>query len=154
MTREKMPMTRRSVTHRAVIWTEAGRVKFFITVGLFADGRPGEVFLTCDESGSTLDGFCDCWAIAVSMLLQCGTSVEKLVEKFAYQDFEPRGRTECAAVGLARSVVDYTVRWLAAEFGESGESGRDKRDMRDKKDGEEVEHDTDGDRGVVGGGSA
>jgi len=82
------------------------------------------------------------------MLLQEGTTIEKLVEKFGRQAFEPAGRSECAAVGMAYSVVDYVVRWLAAEFGESGESGRD------KKDGEEVCHDTDGDRGVVGGGSA
>jgi ribonucleoside-diphosphate reductase alpha chain len=107
--------TRKSVTHRAVIFAQEGRVKFFITVGLFPDGRPGEIFLTCDESGSTLDGFCDCWAIAVSMLLQVGTPVSKLVEKFAFQDFEPRG--ECGGMGFAHSVVDYVVRWMEKEFG-------------------------------------
>jgi ribonucleoside-diphosphate reductase alpha chain len=114
--KNRLPETRRSVTHKAVIHSAEGRIKFFITVGLYADGRPGEVFITCDETGSTLDGFADCWAIAISMLLQTGTTLDQLVEKFAYQGFEPSGRTDCPEVRRARSVVDYTVRWMEARF--------------------------------------
>ena len=65
-----------------------------------------------DESGSTLDGFADCWAIAVSMLLQHGVTVEKLFEKFAFQDFEPRGFTDNPKIKVARSVVDYVIRYM------------------------------------------
>jgi len=115
--REHLPETRRSVTHKAVIYTETGRTKFYLTVGFFEDGRPGEIFITFDEAGSTLDGFADSWAIAVSMLLQSGWSLAALAEKFGYQGFEPSGRTEAPGVGLARSVVDYVVRWMAAECG-------------------------------------
>jgi len=112
----RMPETRRSVTHRGTIHSEKGRIKFFITVGIYDDGRPGEVFITCDESGSTLDGFADCWAVAISMLLQTGTTLAQLVEKFAYQGFEPSGLTDCPEVRHARSIVDYTVRWMEATF--------------------------------------
>ena len=114
--KKRLPATRRSVTHRGIIHAKEGRTKFFITVGLYDDGQPGEVFITCDQSGSTLDGFCDCWAIAVSMLLQNGTTVEQLAAKFAHQGFEPSGRTDCPAVGFAQSIPDYCVRWMQAEF--------------------------------------
>ena len=117
MSRERMPETRRSVTHKAVIHAESGKVKFFLTVGLYADGRPGEIFVGCDESGSTLDGFADAWAMAVSLCLQAGVSLETLVDKFGFLQFEPRGMTECEAVRSARSMVDYAVRWMASEFG-------------------------------------
>ena len=112
----RMPTTRKSITHKAVIRSTEGRIKFYITVGLYDDGKPGEVFLTCDQSGSTLDGFADCWAVAISMLLQTGTTVEQLAGKFAYQGFEPSGMTDCPEVRHARSVVDYVIRWMEATF--------------------------------------
>lgn len=115
----RMPTDRRSVTHKAVINAAEGRIKFFITTGLYGDGRPGEVFITCDQSGSTLDGFADCWAIAASMLLQTGTTLDQLAAKFARQGFEPSGQTDCPAVGFAYSIPDYVVRWMQAEFGET-----------------------------------
>ena len=114
--KNRMPTTRQSVTHKAVIHSAEGRVKFFVTVGLYDDGRPGEVFITCDESGGRLDGFSDCWAIAISMLLQTGTTLDQLAEKFAFQGFEPAGRTDCPAVRYARSVPDYISRWMQTEF--------------------------------------
>jgi len=112
----RMPITRRSVTHKAVIHSAAGRVKFFIVVGIYENGQPGEVFITCDQTGSTLDGFSDSWAIAISMLLQTGTTLAQVVEKFAFQGFEPSGLTDCPEVRHARSVVDYTVRWMDQHF--------------------------------------
>ncbi|MBU4212489.1 MAG: hypothetical protein L6437_15720 [Kiritimatiellae bacterium] len=113
----RMPITRQSVTHKAVIHAAEGRIKFFIVVGIYENGLPGELFITCDETGSTLDGFADSWAIAISMLLQTGTTLAQLVEKFAYQGFEPSGLTDCPEVRHARSPVDYCVRWMEAEFG-------------------------------------
>jgi ribonucleoside-diphosphate reductase alpha chain len=125
--RERLDDTRESVTHKAVIHgipekcphcakeVRGGRTKFFFTVGLYPDGRPSELFLHMDESGSTLDGFADAWSVAVSVCLQSGTPLKKLVEKFSYQEFEPKGRSE--EVGYARSVIDYVVRWMDKEFG-------------------------------------
>lgn len=116
MEHERLPTTRSSVTHRAVIHAEDGRVKFFVTVGLYPDGRPGEVFLTFDQIGSTIDGFSDCWAVAVSFSLQSGVPLSKLVSKFAHQEFEPKGRTDNPDIPFTSSVVDYVVRWMALKF--------------------------------------
>lgn len=114
--KKRISDTRRSVTHKAVIYAEKERIKFFITVGMYEDGRPGEVFLTFDQTGSTLDGLADCWAIAISMLLQTGTTLDQIVAKFAHQAFEPAGMTECPEVRTARSIIDYVVRWMDAKF--------------------------------------
>ncbi|MDD8011878.1 MAG: hypothetical protein PHX05_00170 [Acidobacteriota bacterium] len=113
-TRERLPDTRPSITHKAVIRAAApfGRVKFFFTVGFYPDGRPAELFLHMDESGSTLDGFADSWSIAISIALQRGESLESLVKKFGYQEFEPKGITEDQEIPFARSVVDYVMRWM------------------------------------------
>ncbi|MDD8013998.1 MAG: hypothetical protein PHX05_11025 [Acidobacteriota bacterium] len=122
--RERLPNTRRGVTHKAVILAgePAGRVKFFFTVGCYADGRPAELFLHMDESGSTLDGFADAWSIAISLCLQSGIPLKKIVEKFSWQEFEPKGRTENAEIRVARSVVDYVVRWMELRFGAEGKT--------------------------------
>ena len=113
--RQRLPDLRNGITHKAVIRGERRRVKFYFTINYFDDGWPGEVFLHMDESGSTLDGFADCWAIAVSMCLQHGITVEKLMEKFAYQEFEPKGLTDNKDIRIARSVVDYVIRFMAGE---------------------------------------
>ncbi len=131
--KEKLPDTRESITHKAVILgspvtcshcageLRKARTKFFFTVGLYADGRPGELFLHMDEAGSTLDGFADAWSLAVSMCLQNGVSIEKIVEKFSYQDFEPKGMVEHSTeIRTAKSVVDYVVRWMGKQFVKKG----------------------------------
>jgi ribonucleoside-diphosphate reductase alpha chain len=122
--RERLPDTRRSLTHKGVMWAErevcphCGKEtreslrKFFFTVGFYPDGRPGEVFMHMDESGSTLDGFADAWATAVSVCLQAGVPLEQLARKFEFQDFQPAGPTEDPVVRRARSVVDYVMRWM------------------------------------------
>ena len=125
---KKISATRESVTHKAVIRCApeacekcghvadgSGRVKFFFTVGII-DGKPVELFLHMDRSGSTIDGFAKCWALAVSLCLREGVPLEKVVEKFSFQQFEPRGFTENAQIRTAQSVVDYVARWLAREF--------------------------------------
>lgn len=127
MTRERLPDTRRSVTHKAVIRWGEERVKFYITVGFYPEKdkkdekdikrRPGEVFLTFDEAGSMLDGWADAWATAVSICLQHGETLENFVAKFGHQRFDPQGMTENAEISFASSVVDYVVRWMEREFG-------------------------------------
>ncbi len=113
----KMSQTRKSITHRGVIHDpKAGRVKFFVTVGVYEDGRPGELFVTLDQAGTTLDGFSNVFAIAVSMLLQEGVSLEKIHEKFSFQNFAPCGMTENPDIRFARSIPDYVVRWMLKEF--------------------------------------
>jgi ribonucleoside-diphosphate reductase alpha chain len=104
-------MDRQGFTHKGVIHAEDGRRKFFVTVNL-EGGKPIELFLHMDESGSTLDGLCDSWAIAVSLALQAGVPWEKVLWRFQHQEFEPKGLTDESKVGMARSVVDYVVRWI------------------------------------------
>ena len=126
--KRKLPVMRRSITHKAVIQTvpekcpECGkeissrRVKFFFTVGLFDDGKPGELFMHMDCSGSTLDGFAKCFGLAISLCLQQGVSLEYLVGKFRRQQFEPRGFTENPNMRTAASIVDYVIGWMENEF--------------------------------------
>lgn len=120
MARERLPDTRVSITHKAVILAEedgkARRVKFYFTVGLFPNGRPGELFLHMDEAGSTLDGMADTIGILISLCLQEGVPLAKLVEKLAYQQFNPQGMTENPEMRFVKSVVDYVVRWMEREF--------------------------------------
>jgi len=115
-TRERLPNLRKSITHTAIFHTATGRIKFFVTVGLFDDGRPGELFITCDQTGSTLDGFSDCWAIAISLCLQNGVPLDTIVNKFSHHEFEPRGMTDNKKIPFAKSVPDYVVRWMATTF--------------------------------------
>ncbi|MFA5168735.1 MAG: hypothetical protein WC530_09425 [Candidatus Omnitrophota bacterium] len=120
MTRERLPDTRNSITHKAVIncgeGGKAKRVKFFVTVGLYPDGRPGELFLHMDEAGSTLDGTMDSIGILLSFSLQFGVPLEKLVKKLSWQEFEPRGFTNNPDIPVAKSVVDYVLRWMEKRF--------------------------------------
>ncbi len=135
--RERLPDTRTSITHKAVILAEedgkAKRIKFYFTVGLFPDGRPGELFLHMDEAGSTLDGMADTIGILISLCLQEGVPLAKLVEKLAYQQFNPQGMTENPEMRFVKSVVDYVVRWMEREF-RKPDAGRQTPDDRpDKK---------------------
>lgn len=120
MTRERLPDTRKSITHKAVILTTENdkpkRVKFYFTVGLFPDGRPGELFIHMDEAGSTLDGMADTISILISICLQEGVLLTKLVEKLAWQQFNPQGMTENPEMRIVKSVVDYVIRWMDKEF--------------------------------------
>ena len=117
--RLRLPETREGKTHRVVIRAESGKVKFFITVNTYKDtGKPAELFLTLDQSGSMIDGFSDSWATAISILLQRGEPMSSLVSKFAYQEFEPSGMTDNKKIPFAKSIVDYAIRWIAIEFPE------------------------------------
>ena len=111
--RRKLPDTRRAITHKFNI---AGQHKGYITVGMYEDGSPGEIFLVMAKEGSTISGFGDNFAQAVSYALQYGVPLQVLIDKFSHVRFEPAGTTTNPQVRFAKSVVDYIFRWLATQF--------------------------------------
>jgi ribonucleoside-diphosphate reductase alpha chain len=110
--RRRLPDTRNAVTHKFNISGHEG----YITVGLYEDGQPGEVFITMAKEGSTIGGLMDCIATLVSVSLQYGVPVDSLVRKFEHVRFEPSGMTQNPEIPFAKSLVDYIFRWLAMEF--------------------------------------
>ncbi|MGE0393904.1 MAG: vitamin B12-dependent ribonucleotide reductase [Vicinamibacterales bacterium] len=110
--RRKLPDERQSITHKFDIAGHEG----YITVGLFADGTPGEIFLTMAKEGSTISGFADAFAQAISYALQYGVPLQALVDKFSHARFEPSGMTKNPEVRFAKSIVDYIFRWMATKF--------------------------------------
>jgi ribonucleoside-diphosphate reductase alpha chain len=110
--RERLPDTRQSVTHKFNVAGHEG----YITVGLYEDGRPGEVFITQAKEGSTIGGIMDAFGTAISMSLQYGVPLEVLVNKFSHTRFEPMGHTTNPDIRIAKSVVDYIFRWLGITF--------------------------------------
>jgi ribonucleoside-diphosphate reductase alpha chain len=110
--RHKLPDERQSITHKFDIGGHEG----YITVGLYEDGQPGELFLTMAKEGSTISGFADAFAQAISYALQYGVPLQDLVDKFSHVRFEPAGMTKNPDIRFAKSIVDYIFRWLAAKF--------------------------------------
>jgi len=110
--RRKLPDTRQSVTHKFSVAGHDG----YITVGLYEDGKPGEIFVTLGKAGSTLAGFADAFATAISFALQHGVELRFLVDKFAHVRFEPSGFTGNPEIPIAKSILDYVFRWLALRF--------------------------------------
>ena len=110
--RERLSDTRQSITHKLSVAGHEG----YITVGLFDDGRPGELFITMAKEGSTIGGLMDSFGTAVSMSLQYGVPLEVLVSKFSHTRFEPQGHTTNKDIRIAKSVVDYIFRWLGINF--------------------------------------
>jgi ribonucleoside-diphosphate reductase alpha chain len=111
-TRHRLPDTRRAVTHRFDIAGHEG----YITVGLYEDGSPGELFITMAKEGSTIGGLMDTIGTLVSLSLQYGVPLETLVNKFAHQRFEPSGFTKNPDIPIAKSITDYLFRWLGCAF--------------------------------------
>jgi len=110
--RERLPDTRRSVTHKFNVGGHEG----YITVGLYDDGRAGELFITMAKEGSTIGGLMDAFGTAVSMSLQYGVPLEVYVKKFSHTRFEPWGYTKNPDIPVAKSLVDYLFRWMGTEF--------------------------------------
>ncbi|HZZ71609.1 MAG TPA: vitamin B12-dependent ribonucleotide reductase [Pirellulales bacterium] len=110
--RERLPDTRESITHKFNIAGHEG----YITVGLYPDRRPGELFITMAKEGSTIGGLMDCFGTAVSMSLQYGVPLEVYVNKFSHTRFEPMGHTKNPDIRIAKSLVDYIFRWLGITF--------------------------------------
>ena len=110
--RRRLPDDRAALTHKFSVGGQEG----YITVGLYDDGTPGEVFVKMSKQGSTVSGLMDSVAIAWSMALQHGVPVESLISKYIDHRFEPSGFTENPRIPMARSVVDYLARWMASKF--------------------------------------
>ncbi|MFA5185402.1 MAG: vitamin B12-dependent ribonucleotide reductase [Patescibacteria group bacterium] len=110
--RRRMPDERKSITHKFKIGSHSG----FITVGLYDEGTPGEIFITLSKEGSTLRGMLDAFATSVSIGLQYGVPLKTLVSKFSHVRFEPSGFTQNPNIRVAKSVIDYIFRWLAYKF--------------------------------------
>jgi ribonucleoside-diphosphate reductase alpha chain len=110
--RRKLPDERQSITHKFDIQGHEG----YITVSMFDDHTPGEIFVKMAKEGSTLSGMMDSFAIMVSLSLQYGVPLEALVSKFSHVRFEPSGYTSNPEIPIAKSIVDYIFRWLASKF--------------------------------------
>jgi ribonucleoside-diphosphate reductase alpha chain len=110
--RERLPDTRKSITHKFSVAGHEG----YITVGLYPDGRPGELFITMAKEGSTIGGLMDCFGTAVSMSMQYGVPLKVYVSKFSHTRFEPWGHTKNPDIRIAKSIVDYIFRWLGITF--------------------------------------
>jgi ribonucleoside-diphosphate reductase alpha chain len=110
--RRRMPDTRVSLTHKFEIAGHEG----YITVGLYENGQPGELFIQMAKEGSTIGGLMDTVATLTSIALQYGVPLESLVKKFAYARFEPSGFTKNPDIRNATSITDYVFRWLGCQF--------------------------------------
>jgi ribonucleoside-diphosphate reductase alpha chain len=110
--RRRLPSERQAVTHKFDIAGHEG----YITVGLYPDGQPGEIFLKMAKEGSTVSGLMDSFATTVSVALQYGVPLRDLVNKFAHVRFEPSGFTGNQEIPIAKSIIDYIFRWLGSRF--------------------------------------
>lgn len=110
--RRRLPDERRSITHKFSIAGLDG----YITVGMYEDGSPGEIFVTMAKQGSVISGLMDAFATSVSIALQYGVPLRVLVEKFSHVRFEPSGYSSNPQIGYAKSIVDYIFRWLGLKF--------------------------------------
>jgi ribonucleoside-diphosphate reductase alpha chain len=110
--RRKLPDERAAITHKFSIGGHEG----YITVGMYENGEPGEIFITMAKEGSTISGLMDSFATAVSFNLQYGVPLKFLVDKFAHVRFEPSGWTGNPQIPYAKSIMDYIFRWLGARF--------------------------------------
>ena len=110
--RHRLPGERASVTHKFAIGGHEG----YITVGLYPNGYPGEIFIRMAKEGSTVSGLMDSFATAISISLQHGVPLRVLCEKFAHTRFEPSGWTGNPEIGFAKSIMDYIFRWIQIRF--------------------------------------
>ncbi len=110
--RRKLPDERQALTHKFSVGGHEG----YITVGMYEDGSPGEMFLVMAKEGSTISGLMDTIATSVSIALQYGVPLQIMVDKFTHTRFEPSGFTNNAEIPIAKSIVDYVFRWLASKF--------------------------------------
>ncbi len=110
--RHKLPDERKSITHKFDIAGHEG----YLTVGLYEDGMPGELFVTMAKEGSTISGLMDAFATQTSYALQFGVPLKFMVDKFTHMRFEPSGFTKNQEIPIAKSIVDYIFRWMASHF--------------------------------------
>ena len=110
--RRHLPDERRALTHHFSIAGQEG----YLTVGVYEDGLPGEIFITMAKQGSTISGLMDAFATVVSLALQHGVPLGVLCEKLSHMRFEPSGWSGNPKIGYAKSLMDYIARWLELRF--------------------------------------
>ncbi|MBI4364329.1 MAG: vitamin B12-dependent ribonucleotide reductase, partial [Candidatus Latescibacteria bacterium] len=110
--RRRLPDERKSITHKFSVAGHDG----YLTVGMYEDGSPGEIFIVMAKAGSTLSGVMDSFATAVSLGLQHGVPLQLYVNKFSHVRFEPHGFTKNPDIPIAKSIIDYIFRWLGIKF--------------------------------------
>ncbi len=118
--RKALPSTRDSVTHKFTVDRHEG----YLTIGLYPDGKPGEIFLKVAKEGSALSGFCQAFCRAFSLAMQHGLTVEEAVARFKGMRFEPMGSTSNPDIPEANSIVDYIARYLELHFAKSNDPER------------------------------
>ncbi|MBD3167389.1 vitamin B12-dependent ribonucleotide reductase [bacterium] len=119
MLRHKLPDERQAITHKFTVGGHEG----YITVGMYENGQPGEIFIVMSKEGSAVSGLMDSFATSISLALQYGVPLKVLVRKFIHTRFEPSGFTNNPAIPIAKSVMDYIFRWLALKFMPAEEHG-------------------------------
>jgi ribonucleoside-diphosphate reductase alpha chain len=117
-TRQSLPTTRESITHKFSVMRHEG----YLTIGLYADGKPGEIFIKMAKEGSTISGMCQAFCRAFSLALQYGLTVEEAVIRFRGMRFEPMGPTSNPDIPECSSIVDYVARYLDLHYG-AGRTG-------------------------------
>jgi ribonucleoside-diphosphate reductase alpha chain len=117
--RETLPSTRKSVTHKFAINSHEG----YLTIGLFEDGRPGELFVKMSKEGSTLSGLIQGFCRAFSLALQHGLPAAEAAERFRGMRFEPMGATSNTDIPEATSILDYVARYILLHYGTRTDDG-------------------------------
>ncbi|MCB9760700.1 MAG: vitamin B12-dependent ribonucleotide reductase [Alphaproteobacteria bacterium] len=125
--RRKLPSERQALTHKFSIGGHDG----YVTVGLYEDGTPGEIFLVMAKEGSVVSGLMDAFATSVSLALQYGVPLQVLCDKFSHTRFEPSGFTGNPDIPIAKSITDYIFRWLDLRFGEAKARSVEQTDAQD-----------------------
>jgi ribonucleoside-diphosphate reductase alpha chain len=118
--RQSLPSTRESLTHKFSIERHEG----YLTIGLYADGKPGEIFIKMAKEGSTISGMCQAFCRAFSLALQFGLTVDEAVRRFKGMRFEPMGMTSNPEIPEASSIVDYVARYLELHYGTTASGAR------------------------------
>ncbi len=119
--RQSLPSTRESLTHKFSV----ANIEGYLTIGMYEDGKPGEVFIKISKEGSAISGFCQAFCRAFSLSLQHGLSVDDAVTRFKGMRFEPYGPTNNPDIPDASSIIDYLARYLELHFGKNATaSGR------------------------------
>ncbi|MDH4129397.1 MAG: vitamin B12-dependent ribonucleotide reductase, partial [Spirochaetota bacterium] len=133
--RRRLPDERKAITHKFSVGGHEG----YITVGMYEDGSPGEIFIVMAKEGSVVSGLMDSFATAISLALQYGVPLEVLTNKFSHARFEPSGWTSNKEIPIAKSIMDYIFRWLDLKF---LKTAQEKEDLINKDSSTQENHDT------------
>ena len=117
-TRQSLTQTRESLTHKFTI----GRHEGYLTIGLYPDGTPGELFIKIAKEGSAISGMCQAFCRAFSIALQYGLPVEEAVKRFKGMRFEPNGMTSNPEIPEADSIIDYVAKYLELHYARQNRS--------------------------------